>query len=245
MASASDAQPKLTPTPALSKASTSTRSQTPDDDNYNDTDYNSSRHSQREATELDDLSYRYRYRHGDDNDSFSSGSVSTGELHITTSRTSQRTRQSSSLRQDRGPFRAIRKFWTRNVVLTVPQKSNRDHFALERTFLAYIRTSLAFSMQGVLIAQLFHLQRLMANPSPRFGFYRVGIPLSVTCHCTAILVAGMGAHRFWKQQSAMALGKVYAGGWEVNCIGLLTTGVVVTMFALAVAIIIEIDERPS
>lgn len=146
-AASNRAQPTPTPPPALSKASTA-GSQTSHDDNHNNTDYSSSRHSQREATELDDLSYRYRYRHDGDNDSFSSGSVSTGELHITRSRTSQRTRQSSSLRQDTGPFRAIRKFWTRNVVLTVPQKSNRDHFG---EFSSAIRFS-----SGAVCGVVFH-----------------------------------------------------------------------------------------
>lgn len=250
------------PTPAFSRASTRTF--------YDDTDIYDS-HSQREATELEELDYSHLHGDNDDRRSLSSGSVSTGELHVTPRRTRSRT---SSVRQDTGPFRGIRKFWARNVALTVPQKSNRDHFgefvscssvyssslrvyiflpcvyelvlsklysrvsslslslsnttikkALERTFLAYFRTSLAFSMQGVLIAQLFHIQRFMANPTPRFGFYIVGVPLSVLCHCTAILVVGMGAHRFWRQQSAIALGKVHAGGWELNCIGALTAGV--------------------
>ncbi|KAL2216517.1 hypothetical protein M432DRAFT_66197 [Thermoascus aurantiacus ATCC 26904] len=219
------------PTPAFSRASTRTF--------YDDTDIYDS-HSQREATELEELDYSHLHGDNDDRRSLSSGSVSTGELHVTPRRTRSRT---SSVRQDTGPFRGIRKFWARNVALTVPQKSNRDHFALERTFLAYFRTSLAFSMQGVLIAQLFHIQRFMANPTPRFGFYIVGVPLSVLCHCTAILVVGMGAHRFWRQQSAIALGKVHAGGWELNCIGALTAGVLMTIFALAIAIIIAIDER--
>lgn len=73
-------------------------------------------------------------------------------------------------------------------------------------------------MQGVLIAQLFRLQRSRTSED-RLGFYQVGVPLSVTCHCVAVLVALIGAYRFWRQQSAISRGKVHAGGWELNSVG--------------------------
>jgi hypothetical protein len=75
-------------------------------------------------------------------------------------------------------------------------------------------------MQGVLIAQLFRLQRSNQDQD-RLRFYQVGIPLSVTCHCVAVIVALIGAYRFWRQQSAIARGKVHAGGWELNSVGIL------------------------
>jgi uncharacterized membrane protein YidH (DUF202 family) len=76
-------------------------------------------------------------------------------------------------------------------------------------------------MQGVLIAQLFRLQ----EPGDRLKFYTAGKPLAVTCHCVAILVALIGAYRFWRQQSAISLGKVHAGGWELNAVGILLCAV--------------------
>ncbi|KAA8648434.1 DUF202 domain-containing protein [Aspergillus tanneri] len=169
---------------------------------------------QREALELHEIETH--------EDRTSSASISSGEYRVSTHRTgssaSQRTVQSRAPRK--GFAGRIERFWTRNVVLTVPQKSNRDHFALERTFLAYIRTSVILAMQGVLVAQLFRLQHLL-SPNTNLGYYKVGVPLSVACHCVAIVVALMGAHRFWKQQNAIALGTVYSGGWELNCIGVL------------------------
>jgi hypothetical protein len=74
-------------------------------------------------------------------------------------------------------------------------------------------------MQGIMIAQLFRLQTAQ---STRFDFYTVGIPLSVAFQSCAVLVAVMGAYRFWRQQNAIARGTVFAGGWEINCIGLLS-----------------------
>lgn len=74
------------------------------------------------------------------------------------------------------------------------------------------------AMQGVLIAQLFRLQQ-STSPLDRLKFYEVGIPLSVACHCVAVLVAIIGAYRFWRQQSAISKGKVHAGGWELTWAG--------------------------
>ena len=75
-------------------------------------------------------------------------------------------------------------------------------------------------MQGVLIAQLFRLQR-PSTPLNRLRFYDVGIPLAVTCYGVAAIVAFIGAYRFWRQQSAISLGKIHAGGWDLNSVGIL------------------------
>ncbi|KAJ0421318.1 hypothetical protein BJY00DRAFT_312229 [Aspergillus carlsbadensis] len=173
-------------------------------------------------------------QHDDD----STASISSGEYRITTRRTVSRTSQGSRARRE-GVIGFIQRFWMRNVSLTVPQKKNRDYFALERTFLAYIRTSVILAMQGVLIAQLFRLQS--ANSTKGLGYHEVGVPLSIACHCAAMLTAILGALRFWKQQSAIALGTVYAGGWELNCIGLLTTAITIVTFILSILVAVTIS----
>ena len=91
--------------------------------------------------------------------------------------------------------------------------------ALERTFLGYFRTSLALSFLAVIIAQLFRLQHTEA-PDKTLGFYVLGIPLASICIVAAILVLGLGAHRFWRQHNAILRGKVHAGGWEINAIAI-------------------------
>ncbi|KAE8374910.1 hypothetical protein BDV26DRAFT_283883 [Aspergillus bertholletiae] len=193
--------------------------------------------AERDALELHEIETQLDHEHDS-----STASISSGEYRITTrrtvSRTSQRTEQSRAPRK--GLVGKVQSFWTRNVVLTVPQKSNRDHFALERTFLAYIRTSVVIAMQGVLIAQLFRLQQ-QASPANQLTYYEVAIPLSVTCHGIAIIVAVIGACRFWKQQNAVALGTVYAGGWELNCIGLLIALIILALFILSIVIMVELD----
>lgn len=186
-----------------------------------------------EALELHEIQTR------EDNElDYSTPSGSSGdENHVPTHRTTSQ-RDSRRRREARkGLWSQICRFWTRNVSITVPQKSNRDHFgmlyfghavgtlvdmfkALERTFLAYIRTSMVIAMQGVLVAQLFRLQRPLETVH-RLSFYHVGIPLAVACHAVAVIVALIGSFRFWRQQNAIARGKVYAGGWELNSVGIL------------------------
>ncbi|KAL4893250.1 hypothetical protein BDV59DRAFT_177872 [Aspergillus ambiguus] len=198
---------------ALPASSPDSRPQSPHHRNEDDRD--------RDALELHEIE-----THEDDAATWSTGSLSSGEYRVTThrtvSRSSQRTEQQR--KPGTGVWGSIQRFWTRHVVMTVPQKNNRDHFALERTFLAYIRTSVMIAMQGVLVAQLFRLQHSL-SPNIDLGYYQVGIPLSVTFHGIAMIVALLGAARFWKQQHAMALGTVYAGGWELNSIALLLCSV--------------------
>lgn len=68
-------------------------------------------------------------------DDLSSGSISSGEYRVTTRRTVSR---SSSSRQPRkGVWESIQRFWANNVSLTVPQKSNRDHYGTSALFLTY------------------------------------------------------------------------------------------------------------
>ncbi|OQE41928.1 hypothetical protein PENCOP_c004G07434 [Penicillium coprophilum] len=198
------------------------------------------RNDDREALELHSIQTQ------EDNElDYSTPSASSGdEHHMPTRRTPSRADSRHSRKVRKGVWGWICRFWGRNVILTVPQKSNRDYFALERTFLAYIRTSTVIAMQGVLVAQLFRLQRPLTEVD-RLSFHEVGIPLSVACHGVAVIVALVGAIRFWRQQNAIARGKVYAGGWELNSVGVLIFAVIVATLVLTVIILIQIDLSSS
>ena len=115
--------------------------------------------------------------------------------------------------------------------VVIEKESQLINPALERTFLGYLRTSLALSMTGAIIAQLFRLQDTDV-PAPGLSYFRLGVPLAALFLSSAIFVVLLGAHRFWRQQSAMARGKVWAGGWEINAIMGLAVGLVVTVFVL-------------
>ncbi|KAJ5280649.1 hypothetical protein N7478_006021 [Penicillium angulare] len=225
-----------TPEPPSTAVVREPRPSSPRNDNHN------SRADDREALELHQIQ-----THEDNELDYSSLSASSGdEYRVTTRRTISRmtTQRSRNVRKTTGLWYRFCRSWTHHVTLTVSQKSNRDHFALERTFLAYIRTSVVIAMQGVVIAQLFRLQESPTD-GDRLRFYQVGIPLSVTCYCVAIIVALIGAYRFWRQQNAIARGKVHAGGWELNFVGILFGLIMLITLVISLAVIAEIEESPK
>jgi uncharacterized membrane protein YidH (DUF202 family) len=85
--------------------------------------------------------------------------------------------------------------------------------ANERTFLAWIRTSIALSMLGTITAQLFRLQNA-PSPTGVLSLYILAIPLACICQGAALLTTLIGGHRYWRMQNAMARGHVLAAGWE-------------------------------
>ena len=74
-------------------------------------------------------------------------------------------------------------------------------------------------MTGVMIAQLYRLQH-RENPSPVFGYFVLSTPLSMIFQSAALIMILLGCIRFWRQQSAMAVGKMHAGGWELIVIAI-------------------------
>ena len=80
------------------------------------------------------------------------------------------------------------------------------------------------SMVGVTVTQLFRLQHSI-SPDLDFGFFVLGKPVGVTFIGASIVMSLVGAFRFYRQQNAMLRGKVYAGGWEVVLIMLLSIAV--------------------
>ncbi|RMX72761.1 hypothetical protein D0869_14286 [Hortaea werneckii] len=81
-----------------------------------------------------------------------------------------------------------------------------DPQANERTYLGYLRTSLALSMIGVIISQLYRLQH-SPSPDPVYGYYVLGKPIASIFHASGLGVVLVGAVRFFRQQSAMSIGK--------------------------------------
>ncbi|KAJ4288159.1 hypothetical protein N0V90_012176 [Kalmusia sp. IMI 367209] len=118
-------------------------------------------------------------------------------------------------------FHGLVGFWKRHVSVTIDEGAHRDHLALERTFLGYLRTSLALAMTGVITAQLFRLQHSI-SPNPTIGYFILGMPLAASFMVSGMVVLLIGAYRFWRQQGAMIRGKVYTGGWEITGIMVLS-----------------------
>jgi uncharacterized membrane protein YidH (DUF202 family) len=113
---------------------------------------------------------------------------------------------------------------------------------VEKTFFSYLRTSIALSMAGVVVAQLLVLQHSL-NPSKTLGFHLLGTPLACIFEIAAILVILHGACRFWTQQEAVMRGKIMTGGWGMLGLGMgFMTGTVI-VFILTIAIGIDKERR--
>ena len=97
------------------------------------------------------------------------------------------------------------------IVSSLSEPNNTT--ANERTFLAWIRTSIALSMLGTIIAQLFRLQNA-PSPTGVISLYTLATPLACICQGAALLTALTGGHRYWRMQNAMARGQALAAGWE-------------------------------
>ncbi|KAA8574761.1 hypothetical protein EYC84_004010 [Monilinia fructicola] len=162
---------------------------------------------------------------------------------------------------------SISKFWRHQISVTVDHVTCRDHlgpkyfyqprlsfhllkfsadirFSLERTFLAYLRTSLTLSMLGVSIAQLFRLQH-SPTPNRLIGFFVLGKPLACICQVAAITTLLIGAIRSWRHQNAIVRGKALFGGFDVIAIGGGLFCILLTFLILLIAVDVTKEDSNS
>ncbi|KAJ6504852.1 hypothetical protein C8R47DRAFT_968347 [Mycena vitilis] len=88
----------------------------------------------------------------------------------------------------------------------------RDHLASERTFLAYVRTSLVIASTGVALVQLFTISsnvdtdnKLSFIPTAR-RLQAWARPLGATMVCFGLVVLALGTIRYFRIQSALIRG---------------------------------------
>ncbi|KAI5927258.1 hypothetical protein F4810DRAFT_649967 [Camillea tinctor] len=142
----------------------------------------------------------------------------------------QENRSIQSSTRPKPPY--VLRFWRKHITVTVDRKDSRDHLALERTFLGYMRTSTLLALTGVVVAQLTLLQQRDTG----FGYSLVGRPLSVFCYASAIWTVLSGAFRAWRYQRALVQGKALSGGLELGLISLLVLALAVVFLGLTIAI---------
>ena len=138
----------------------------------------------------------------------------------------------------------LKDLWLEGFSFLVNQRDSRDHLANERTFLAWLRTSMALSMTGIFTTQIFVVQS-HDDPHTSLSFFVLGIPLSSICQAAALVSVVAGACRFWRHQSAMTNGRACSGGWEVLLVGGLITMVRVVSATRSRALLIEISNSSS
>ncbi|KAG0137514.1 hypothetical protein HOY82DRAFT_477439 [Tuber indicum] len=120
-------------------------------------------------------------------------------------------------------------FWDNRMSVVVPSNAARDHLALERTYLAYHRTSLVFAISAAITAQLAVIQQT-PTPSTTFGFHRIGKPISISLVCFSLAISILGVLRWWKLQRGLLRGVAVAGGIEV---WILASGILLLMIVLS------------
>ncbi|PYH79165.1 hypothetical protein BO82DRAFT_356765 [Aspergillus uvarum CBS 121591] len=131
----------------------------------------------------------------------------------------------------------------------------RDHLALERTFLAWLRTSLAFASIGIAVTQLFRLnntgnvtgvdpssQTLNIDPasvaisSAAQRLRSIGKPLGTTFIGVAILILLVGFHRYFESQYWIIRGKFPASRGSVGLIAIVAAALIVATLVVILAI---------
>ncbi|KAF3398218.1 hypothetical protein F1880_006357 [Penicillium rolfsii] len=140
----------------------------------------------------------------------------------------------------------------------------RDHLALERTFLAWMRTSLAFASIGIAVTQLFRLNNTamtshasgldVTSPGhadilpPQFSsssiqvtsassrLRSVGKPLGSTFIGVAILILIIGFHRYFESQYWIVRGKFPASRGSIALTAFVAAALIVAALAVILAV---------
>ncbi|KAI7124028.1 hypothetical protein KC316_g17897, partial [Hortaea werneckii] len=134
----------------------------------------------------------------------------------------------------------------------------RDHLALERTFLAWLRTSLSFASIGIAVTQLFRLNTSLADSeststassslssdqlrqqaisiADQDRLRQVGKPLGATFLGISILILLLGFHRYFESQHYVIRGKFPASRGSIILVSLVACGLIVASLIVVVAV---------
>ncbi|ODA82891.1 hypothetical protein RJ55_01400 [Drechmeria coniospora] len=116
----------------------------------------------------------------------------------------------------------------------------RDHLALERTFLAWLRTSLAFASIGIAVTQLFRLNTSLSDGTSNSTLRRMGKPLGAAFLSISILTLLLGCRRYFVGQEWVMKGKFPASRGTIIVLALMTLAIM--MASLVVVIVIHPKE---
>ncbi|KAI1412652.1 hypothetical protein F5Y13DRAFT_45298 [Hypoxylon sp. FL1857] len=110
----------------------------------------------------------------------------------------------------------------------------RDHLALERTFLAWLRTSLSFASIGIAVTQLFRLNTSIDEDDPRYmTLRRIGKPLGATFIGISIIILLLGYRRYYQGQQWVIKGKFPASRGTIVIVSVIACAlIVVSLFVV-------------
>ncbi|KAH6911808.1 hypothetical protein BKA70DRAFT_1081584, partial [Coprinopsis sp. MPI-PUGE-AT-0042] len=113
----------------------------------------------------------------------------------------------------------------------------RDHLASERTFLAYVRTSLGLASMGVALVQLFTIAEVTnralggeISPQARV-IQRFAEPLGALTIALALVVLAQGLYRFFHVQSRLTEAQFPVARISTAFTGFTLCAIIVVIFA--------------
>jgi len=112
-------------------------------------------------------------------------------------------------------------------------------FLPERTFLAWLRTSLAFASIGIAITQLFRLNTSLTGPSDgtNHTLQHLGRPLGTTFLAVSILILFLGYNRYLEGQHWVMKGKFPASRGTIMLVTFVAFAV--TVASLIVVVVVQ------
>jgi len=102
----------------------------------------------------------------------------------------------------------------------------RDHLASERTFLAYVRTSLGIASSGVALMQFFNVG---------VKTKAISQPLGATIIFMAIIVLSLGTRRYFAVQAALPQGQFPISRFGIATMGFMIGSVITATFGMLLA----------
>lgn len=114
---------------------------------------------------------------------------------------------------------------------------------IERTFLAWLRTSLAFASIGVAITQLFRLQTSLPDSGSVINqdtLRHIGRPLGAAFLVISIIILLLGYRRYTQGQKWIILGKFPASRGTIIVVSLVALAIMI--LSLVVVIVIHPSE---
>ncbi|KFH70261.1 hypothetical protein MVEG_03112 [Podila verticillata NRRL 6337] len=131
----------------------------------------------------------------------------------------------------------LRKLYTLySPSLTLENKGSiaRDHLANERTYLAWLRSSLSLITVGVAVTQLFRLQNTGSSPNALIKVSELGRPLGGSFICLGILFLWLGTSRYFHNQTVLSYGQFPASRGSVVLATVTVLGVLIACFIIVI-----------
>ncbi|GJE92650.1 DUF202 domain-containing protein [Phanerochaete sordida] len=121
-----------------------------------------------------------------------------------------------------------------NPALTLENSGSvaRDHLASERTFLAYVRTSLTIASTGVALVQLFTISAATSNHSLE-AYSR---PIGAVVICVGLATLALGLTRYFAIQNALIDGNYPVARVSTMLLALVMMAIIVVVFGIIVGV---------